>query len=250
MAKNESIYKEGVFCPSGFPEKQGMYSPKNEHDACGVGFICNLKGKKSHGIIKDALEILVRLTHRGASGSDPLTGDGAGILLQIPHNFYKRECEKLDIALPDALEYGTGLVFLPRDEAQRDACKKILEETVSAEGQKFLGWRKMPTVNQFIGKTAKASEPEIWQIFIGRGDGVKDEREFDRMLYVIRKVSENKIFKSDMADKVDFYIPTLTCRIIIYKGLLLPEQMEGYYTDLLAPAFVSALALVHQRYST
>lgn len=238
------------FCPSGFPEAQGMYDPQNEHDACGVGFICNLHGKKSHSIIKDALEILVRLTHRGASGSDPLTGDGAGILLQIPHNFYKRECAKIGIDLPAEHEYGTGLVFLPQDEAQRDACKKILEETVVAEGQKFLGWRKVPTVNQFIGKSAKASEPDIWQIFIGRGDSVQNEREFDRMLYVIRKVSENKIFKSDMANKEDFYVPTLTCRIIIYKGLLLPEQMEGYYTDLLDPEFVSALALVHQRYST
>jgi len=250
MAKNESIYKEGVFCPSDFPEAQGMYDPQNEHDACGVGFICNLHGKKSHDIIHHALEILIRLTHRGAAGADPLTGDGAGILLQIPHNFYKRECEKIDIALPDALEYGTGLVFLPQDEQQREQCKKILEETIAAEGQKFLGWRKVPTCNKFIGKTAKASEPDIWQIFIGRADSVKDEREFDRMLYIIRKVAENKIFKSDLTAKEDFYVPTLTCRIIIYKGLLLPEQMEEYYPDLLDPEFDSALALVHQRYST
>jgi len=250
MSNNESIIVENEFCPSGFPEAQGMYSPENEHDACGVGFICNLKGKKSHGIIKDALEILVRLTHRGASGSDPLTGDGAGILLQIPHNFYKRECEKIGIKLPGEHEYGTGLVFLPQDGQQREQCKQILEEAIDSEGQKLLGWRKVPTTNKFIGKTAKASEPDIWQIFIGRGKSVKDEREFDRMLYIIRKVAENTIFKSDMADKGSFYIPTLTCRIIIYKGLLLPEQMEGYYTDLLDPEFVSALALVHQRYST
>ena len=250
MSKMSADTKKNGFSPSGFPAKQGLYDPQNEHDACGVGFICNLHGKKSHDIIHHALEILVRLTHRGAAGSDPLTGDGAGILLQIPHNFYKREAKKLGIELPDPKAYGTGLVFLPQDEAQRDACKKILEETVASEGQKLLGWRKVPTCNKFIGKTAKASEPDIWQIFIGRSDAVKSEREFDRMLYIIRKVAENRIFKSDMADRNDFYIPTLTCRIIIYKGLLLPEQMEGYYTDLLDPEFESALALVHQRYST
>ncbi len=249
MTQNDSIDKK-EFCPTGFPEVQGMYDPQNEHDACGVGFICNLRGKKSHDIIHHALEILVRLTHRGAVGSDPLTGDGAGILLQIPHTFYKRECMKLGIELPAAKEYGTGLVFLPKDEAQRDQCKAILEQAVVDEEQKLLGWRKMPTNNSSIGKTAKASEPDIWQIFIGRGEAVKDEREFDRMLYIIRKVAENKIFKSDMPAKDDFYVPTLTCRIIIYKGLLLPEQMEEYYPDLLDPEFDSALALVHQRYST
>jgi glutamate synthase domain-containing protein 2/glutamate synthase domain-containing protein 1/glutamate synthase domain-containing protein 3 len=238
------------FCPTGFPAAQGLHDPKNEHDACGVGFICNLKGKKSHGIIKDALEILVRLTHRGAAGADPLTGDGAGILLQIPHGLYKRKCMGLGIDLPAPQEYGTGLVFLPQDEMQRGQCRKILEEAIESEGQKLLGWRKMPTNNANIGKTAKASEPKIWQVFIARGAGVKDEREFDRMLYIIRKVAENRIFKSDMPAKEDFYVPTLTCRIIIYKGLLLPEQMEEYYPDLLDPEFDSALALVHQRYST
>ncbi len=237
-------------CPSGFPAAQGLYDPGNEHDACGVGFICNLHGKRSHDIIHHALEILVRLTHRGAAGADPLTGDGAGILLQIPHNFYKRECMKLGIDLPGSKEYGTGLVFLPRDEAQRQQCKAILEESIASEGQKLLGWRQVPTNNQTIGKTAKASEPNIWQVFVGRGQGATDERSFDRKLYIIRKVAENRIFKSDLPARDDFYVPTLTCRIIIYKGLLLPEQMEDYYPDLLDPEFESALALVHQRYST
>ncbi len=250
MARNESNTIEKKFCPSGFPEAQGMYDPRNEHDACGVGFICNLHGKKSHDIIHKALEILVRLTHRGAAGADPLTGDGAGILLQIPHNFYKRECMSFGIDLPAPKEYGTGLIFLPQDEPQREQCKRILEEAIESEGQILLGWRKMPTNNKSIGNTAKASEPNIWQVFIGRSDAVKNEREFDRMLYIIRKVAENKIFKSDMSAKDDFYVPTLTCRIIIYKGLLLPEQMEEYYPDLLDPEFDSALALVHQRYST
>ncbi len=250
MASDATLIKENGFCPSGFPEQQGMYDPQNEHDACGVGFICNLHGKKSHDIIHHALEILVRLTHRGACGCDPLTGDGAGILLQIPHNFYKREAMKLGIDLPAAKKYGTGLVFLPKDEAQQAACKQILEEAVLAEGQTLLGWRKMPTNNANIGRTAKASEPDIWQIFIGRGKNATDERTFDRQLYIIRKVAENRIFKSDLSARNDFYIPTLTCRIIIYKGLLLPEQMEEYYPDLLDPEFESALALVHQRYST
>ena len=247
---NDLTEEKNAFCPSGFPDPQGLYHSENEHDNCGVGFICNLHGKKSHDIIHHALEILVRLTHRGAVGSDPLTGDGAGILLQIPHAFYKRECMKLGIDLPEPQAYGTGLVFLPRDEAQRAECMRIFEESIAAEGQKLLGWRDLPTNNGNIGKTAKASEPEIRQIFIGRGEDVEDERSFDRKLYVIRKVTENRIFKSDLSNKDDFYVPSLTCRIIIYKGLLLPEQMEEYYPDLLDPEFESALALVHQRFST
>jgi glutamate synthase domain-containing protein 2/glutamate synthase domain-containing protein 1/glutamate synthase domain-containing protein 3 len=236
--------------PKHFPKAQGLYHPQNEHDACGVGFICNLHGKKSHDIIHHALEILIRLTHRGASGSDPLTGDGAGILLQIPHKFYQKKCAELGIALPAEKEYGTGLVFLPQDKKDREACIKLLEEAVTAEGQKLLGWRTLPTNNSSIGKTAKKSEPYVMQIFIGRGEGITDDRTFDRMLYLIRKSAENKIFHSGIKNKDDFYIPTLTCRIIIYKGLLLPEQMEAYYPDLLDPEFESALALVHQRFST
>ncbi len=236
--------------PKGFPEAQGLYHPQNEHDACGVGFICNLHGKKSHDIIHKALEILVRLTHRGASGSDPLTGDGAGILLQIPHAFYKDKCTAIGIDLPAEQEYGTGLVFLPQDEAERTECIQTLEKAIEAEGQTLLGWRELPTDNSKIGEIAQSSEPAIMQIFIGRGEDITDERTFDRKLYLIRKTAENAIFKSEMKNRDDFYIPTLTCRIIIYKGLLLPEQMEHYYPDLLDPTFESALALVHQRFST
>ncbi len=236
--------------PKHFPAPQGMYHPQNEHDACGVGFICNLHGKKSHDIIHKALEILVRLTHRGAAGSDPLTGDGAGILLQIPHAFYKKKCAEIGIDLPAEQEYGTGLVFLPQEEADRTQCVSILEKAIKAEGQTLLGWRDLPTDNSKIGRIAKESEPHIRQVFIGRGRGSDDVRSFDRTLYLIRKAAENEIFNSDMASRDDFYIPTLTCRIIIYKGLLLPEQMEHYYPDLLDPDFESALALVHQRFST
>ncbi len=241
---------EQAVYPKGFPNAQGLYHPQNEHDACGVGFICNLHGKKSHDIIHKALEILVRLTHRGAAGSDPLTGDGAGILLQIPHAFYKDKCAEIGIELPAEKEYGTGLVFLPQDAAERTACIQTLEKAIAAEGQTLLGWRELPTDNAKIGEIAKESEPAMMQIFIGRGKGVTDERTFDRKLYLIRKAAENAIFNSEMKNKDDFYIPTLTCRIIIYKGLLLPEQMEHYYPDLLDPKFESALALVHQRFST
>jgi glutamate synthase domain-containing protein 2/glutamate synthase domain-containing protein 1/glutamate synthase domain-containing protein 3 len=241
---------EQAVYPKGFPDAQGLYHPQNEHDACGVGFICNLHGKKSHDIIHKALEILVRLTHRGAAGSDPLTGDGAGILLQIPHTFYKEKCAEIGIGLPAEKEYGTGLVFLPQDAAERAACIQSLEKAIESEGQTLLGWRELPTNNAKIGAIAKESEPAMMQIFIGRGNGVTDERTFDRKLYLIRKTAENAIFHSEMKNKDDFYIPTLTCRIIIYKGLLLPEQMEHYYPDLLDPKFESALALVHQRFST
>lgn len=236
--------------PARYPEPQGLYHSQNEHDACGVGFICNLHGKKSHDIIHHALEILVRLTHRGACGCDPYTGDGAGILLQIPHNFYKKKCAEIGFELPPEKEYGTGLVFLPQDDAERNECIRILEQAIEAEGQTLLGWRELPTDNSNIGRIAKESEPRMMQIFIGRGDGIEDERAFDRKLYLIRKTAENEIFRSDLKQRDDFYIPTLTCRIIIYKGLLLPEQMEGYYPDLLDPEFESALALVHQRFST
>ncbi|QHI69369.1 glutamate synthase large subunit [Tichowtungia aerotolerans] len=242
--------KNSTAQPKHFPNPQGLYHPQNEHDACGVGFICNLHGKKSHDIIHHALEILVRLTHRGAAGSDPLTGDGAGILLQIPHAFYKEQCAEIGIKLPGEKEYGTGLVFLPQDEAERAQCIQTLEKAIESEGQTLLGWRELPTDNSGIGHIARKSEPAMMQIFIGRGEGITDERTFDRKLYLIRKTAENAIFHSDMVNKDDFYIPTLTCRIIIYKGLLLPEQMEHYYPDLLDPKFESALALVHQRFST
>ncbi|MFM1548119.1 MAG: glutamate synthase large subunit [Lentisphaeria bacterium] len=233
-----------------FPPPQGMYSPANEHDACGVGFICNLKGEKSHGIIEKALEILVNLTHRGACGCDAKTGDGAGILIQLPHQFLQNACGGIGIPLPDVGEYGMGFVFLPQDDEQRQYCIEQFEQVVRAEGQDFLGWRDITPDNTVIGDVARLAEPRLRQIFIGRGTGLADEAAFERKLYVIRRVMENAIAGSELPDKQAFYIPSLSCRTVAYKGLLLADQVERYYTDLRDPDMASALALVHQRYST
>lgn len=229
---------------------QGLYSPEFEHDACGVGLICNLKGQKSHGLIHKALEILVNLTHRGATGCDPLTGDGAGILFQIPHKFFKSTCANEGINIPEQGNYGAGLVFLPENEKERTWCMAKLEDIVKAQGQEFLGWRKVPVNNAVIGQTARDVEPEIMQVFIGRESGIVDETAFERKLYVIRKLIENAVRNSDMEQKSYFHIPSLSCRTMVYKGLLLADQMEPFYADLANPDMESALALVHQRYST
>ncbi len=228
----------------------GLYSPVYEHDACGVGLICNLKGEKSHDLIHKALEILVNLTHRGATGSDPKTGDGAGILFQIPHQFFSARCAQLGIRIPDAGEYGAGLVFLPTDAAQRAACEQWFADAIRSQGQVLLGWRDVPRDNRPIGRTARDVEPCIRQIFIGRGKGVKDADQFERKLYVIRKIMERTMRDSDLPQKKFFHMPSLSCRTLVYKGLLLADQIEAYYPDLADPLLTSGLALVHQRYST
>ncbi len=230
--------------------KQGLYDPFYEHDACGAGFVCNMKGEKSHAIIEKGLEILVNLTHRGACGCDPNTGDGAGLLLQLPHEFFKKKSEELSIALPDVQEYGVGMVFSPRDPKQRNFCVQLFEDVVRREGQVFLGWRDVPTDNTPIGETAKHVEPVIRQIFIGRGKEIKTTDQFERKLYVIRKVMENAIRNSDLTEKASFYIPSLSCRTIVYKGLLLATQIQTYFPDLADSSMKSRLAMVHQRYST
>ncbi len=232
------------------PKPQGLYDPSFEHDACGVGFICRLNGEQSHDVIHKALEILVNLTHRGACGCDPKTGDGAGILMQVPHAFLKQQCSQLGVRLPDPGEYGAGMVFLPRDARQRRRCVDLFEQIVRREGQKLLGWREVPTDNTPIGETAKHVEPVIRQILIGRGKGMADANAFERKLYVIRKVVERAIRESDMPERGHFYIPSLSHRTMCYKGLLLADQIETFYPDLTDPTMVSALALVHQRYST
>ncbi|MFQ6047785.1 MAG: glutamate synthase large subunit [Phycisphaerae bacterium] len=232
------------------PARQGLYHPQFERDACGVGFICRLDGRKSHDIVRKALQILVNLTHRGATGCDPKTGDGAGILMQLPHAFLKDRCAELDIRLPDVQEYGVGMVFLPPDPAQRAYCVDLFEQVVQAEAQRLLGWRDVPTDSSPIGQTAKRVQPVIRQIFIGRGRAIKDARAFERKLYVIRKVMERAIRQSDLPEKKFFYIPSLSCNTLVYKGLLLADQIETFYPDLADPTMVSGLALVHQRYST
>ncbi|AAU91702.1 glutamate synthase, large subunit [Methylococcus capsulatus str. Bath] len=232
------------------PYKQGLYDPRHEHDACGVGFIAHIKGKKSHDIILQGLEILKNLTHRGAVGADPLAGDGAGILLQLPDAFLRKECAKLGITLPEAGHYGVGMLFLPRDAQKRRSCEEILTQYVTAEGQTVLGWRDVPVDNTGIGETVKAVEPFIRQVFIGRGTGCADQNAFERKLFVIRKQAENAIRDGQLAGDGMFYLPSLSSRTIVYKGMLLADQVGSYYLDLRDESLVSALALVHQRFST
>ncbi len=235
--------------PQGPPPGQGLYDPANEHDACGVGFVVNIRGEKSHLIVRSGLEILVNLTHRGACGCDPLTGDGAGILTQIPHEFFVAKAAELGITLPAAGEYGIGVVFLPCEAQERAICEAEFEKAVAEEGQVFLGWRDVPVNNGVLGRTAQAVEPTIRQFFVARGKDTPADM-FEWKLFVIRKLQANAIANSDLSQKQYNYTPSLSSRTIIYKGLLLADQVEPFYHDLADERFVSALALVHQRYST
>jgi len=234
---------------TGLPPKQGLYDPAQEHDACGVGFVVNIRGEKSHQIVRSGLEILVNLTHRGACGCDPLTGDGAGILTQIPHEFFVAKAAELGITLPAQGDYGVGTVFLPRDEDERRHCEACFEEIVAEEGQIFLGWRDVPIDNSVLGPTARDVEPMIRQVFIARGENTAADM-LEWKLFVIRKRHANEIANSHLQQKDYCYVPSLSSRVIIYKGLLLAEQVETFYADLADERFISALALVHQRYST
>ncbi|MBK9131875.1 MAG: glutamate synthase large subunit [Gammaproteobacteria bacterium] len=227
-----------------------MYDPRNEHDACGVGFIAHIKGGKSHTIVRQGLQILENLTHRGAVGADPLAGDGAGILIQIPDAFLRAECAARGVTLPPAGEYGVGMIFLPQDAKTRAACEALIERTVIAEGQRVLGWRDVPTDNSVFGAGVRAVEPFVRQVFIGRGPAASDDTTFERKLFVIRKVVENSVRTSGWNDCGRFYIPSLSCRTLVYKGMLLANQVDAYYKDLGDGRLVSALALVHQRFST
>ncbi len=232
------------------PGKQGLYDPCHEHDACGVGFVASIAGTKSHDIIQKGLQVLQNLTHRGACGCDPLTGDGAGVLMQVPDEFLRKEARQLHIELPAAGEYGVGMVFLPRDVGERNICEGVFEKTIREEGQRLLGWRTVPTDPEACGPLARRLLPEIRQVFIGRGRGIKDSDQLERKLYVIRKVVENAVQRAGLRDSETFYIPSLSSRTLAYKGLLLPEQIPQFYADLRDPTMTSALALVHQRFST
>jgi len=230
--------------------RRGLYDPRFEHDACGIGLICHIKGRKSHAIIQDGLKILVNLSHRGACGCDETTGDGAGILMQMPHKFLRNGCERIGIGLPKEKHYGCGLVFLPRDDDQRRLCMHRFEEVIRQEDQQFLGWRRMPVDSSALGLLARQREPVIQQIFIGRGPGITDTAHFERKLLVIRKVMERFVRESGLSQASFFHIPSLSCRTLVYKGMLLADQIQAYFPDLSHPDMVSALALVHQRYST
>jgi len=235
--------------PPGFPPPQGLYTPANEHDACGLGFVANIKGVKSHDIIQKGLEILINLTHRGACGCDPETGDGAGILIQIPHQFFVRECDRIGFKLPEPGCYGVGMVFLPVDRQQRLICEGILERIAREEGLSTLGWRDTPIDPNAIGRHARASQPYIEQIFIQSAAGMPQD-ELERRLYIIRKRAESEISGLTIHEKNFFYIPSLSSRTIVYKGLLLAPQIANFYGELNDPDCRSALALVHQRFST
>ncbi|WP_420105276.1 glutamate synthase-related protein [Herbaspirillum huttiense] len=230
---------------------QGLYDPANEHDACGVGFIAHIKGKKTHSIVDQGLLILKNLDHRGAVGADPLMGDGAGILIQIPDQYYREEMAKQGVDLPPPGEYGVGMVFLPKENASRIACEQEIERAVLAEGQIVLGWRDVPVDRDMpMSPTVREKEPVIRQIFIGRGPDVMVTDALERKLYVIRKSSGHAIQALNLLHGKEFFVPSMSARTVVYKGLLLADQVGVYYKDLQDERCVSALALVHQRFST
>ncbi|MBF0460419.1 MAG: glutamate synthase large subunit [Magnetococcales bacterium] len=238
---------------NGLPDKQGLYDPLFEHDACGVGFVADISGKKSHDIIHMALEVLVNLTHRGATGADPLTGDGAGLLMQLPDAFLRAQCKRLRINLPPEGQYGVGMIFLPKDPNLQESYRRHVEQTITDEGQRLLGWRPVPiSPDARIGYTAKASEPAIAQVFIGQGitpDHV-DELWLERKLFIIRRRIENALLGYSKEDIKSFHIASMSTRTLLYKGMFLADQVAAYYPDLSEPTMVSAFAMVHQRYST
>ncbi len=232
------------------PQRQGLYDPANEHDACGVGFVAHIRNQNSHAIVEQGLKILENLTHRGAVGADPKAGDGAGILLQIPETFLREEMAKQGVTLPPAGEYGVGMVFLPRESASRIACEEEIERAVRAEGQVLLGWRDVPVDNSVLGESVRVIEPVTRQVFIGRGPDVFVTDALERKLYIIRKRSGHAIQALKLKHGKEFYVPSFSARTIVYKGLLLADQVGNYFLDLKDARFVSALALVHQRFST
>ncbi|MGA9118050.1 MAG: glutamate synthase central domain-containing protein, partial [Bacteroidota bacterium] len=226
-----------------------LYDPRNEHDACGLGFVVNMRGEKSHDIVTQGIDILINLTHRGASGSDPETGDGAGVTIQIPHEFFLKECKQFGFSLPSPGEYGVGMIFLPVEPQPRLQCEGIFDRIVQEENLTVIGWRDTPIDANAIGRIARASQPYIEQIFIRRSSELSADQ-FERKLYVVRKRIETEIAVSDIKDKEFFYIPSLSSRTIVYKGLLLAPQIDRFYSDLSDPDTTSALCLVHQRFST
>ncbi|MCK9990791.1 MAG: glutamate synthase-related protein [Rugosibacter sp.] len=233
-----------------FPQRQGLYDPLREHDACGVGFVAHIKNVKSHTIVQQGLNILSNLEHRGATGYDPLLGDGAGILLQLPDLFLREEALKQDIALPGAGEYACGNIFLPQSVNGRSACESVMARVIHEEGQHFLGWRDVPRDNSGLAQAAKDIEPVVRQVFIGQGGQCADQAAFERKLFVIRKRVEHEVRRLRLADVKQFYITSLSSRTIVYKGMLLAEQVGSYFLDLQDERLVSAIALVHQRFST
>ncbi len=234
----------------GLPHTQGLYDPENERDACGVGFVANIKNRKSHDIIEQGLLILKNLDHRGATGYDPLLGDGAGILIQMPDTLLREEAAKLGITLPAVGDYACGTVFLPQSANGCAACESVVARIIHEEGLSFLGWRDLPRDSGILADAARAIEPQMRQVFIARPDTVADQTAFERKLFVVRKRVEHAVRALKLADVKQFYIPSLSSRTLVYKGMLLAHQVGEYFADLADPRATSALALVHQRFST
>ncbi|MDS4041143.1 MAG: glutamate synthase large subunit, partial [Candidatus Competibacter sp.] len=232
------------------PSTEGLYDPRNEHDSCGIGFVVDIKNRKSHQPIRQGLEILANLSHRGAVGADPLAGDGAGILLQIPDAFLRAECSRLGIDLPSPGEYAVGMIFLPRDAHARALSEAALQTCAAAEGQMVLGWRDVPTDNSCLGHSVRPTEPVVRQVFIRRGANCPDGDAFERKLFVTRKQTHHAIWNRDLPGRQQFYVASLSSRTIVYKGMILARNISVYYPELRDPRLESALALVHQRFST
>jgi glutamate synthase (NADPH/NADH) large chain len=232
------------------PQRQGLYDPENERDACGVGFVAHIKNQKSHAIIEQGLKILENLEHRGATGYDPLLGDGAGILIQIPDQFLREEMARQNVVLPPVGMYGVGMVFLPRGDASRRSCEAVIERAIRYEGQVLLGWRDVPVDNSGLAQAAKDIEPVIRQVFIAPGPGITDTDALERKLYILRKAIGHSIQAQKLPDGKMFYVPSMSARTVVYKGMLLANQVGTYYRDLQDPRAVSAMALAHQRFST
>ncbi|KOS00290.1 MULTISPECIES: glutamate synthase large subunit [Paenibacillus] len=236
---------------TGLPPKQGLYDPQFEKDACGMGFVAHIKGKPSHDIVSQALTMLVNMEHRGGQGSEPNSGDGAGIMIQVPHLFFQEEAERLGFKLPKAGHYGVGMLFVSNDPKVREVHEQKLRDIIVDEGQNCLGFRDVPTYDEMLGKSAKAAKPGVRQVFIGRSSDLKEELDFERKLYVIRKRAELAIrYNQEDENGESFYIPSLSCRKVVYKGMLTTEQVGKFYLDLQDERVTSAIALVHSRFST
>ncbi len=236
---------------TGLPRKQGLYDPRFEHDACGLGLVVNISGKKSNQIVRQALTVLANMTHRGARGAEPNTGDGAGILIQVPHAFLHRKAERHGYSLPEPGHYGVGMVFLPKDVTHRRAIEIHFEKIVASEGQRVLGWRTVKVNNEALGHTARRAEPKMRMIFIARHPSIADDLAFERKLYIIRKRAENEIrYGGVMEGGEFFYIASLSHKTLIYKGMFVSDQLEGYFHDLAEPDLETSMALVHSRFST
>jgi glutamate synthase domain-containing protein 1 len=234
------------------PPAQGLYDPRFEHDACGVGFICHMKGKASHAIVSDALLMLENMNHRGACGCEVDSGDGAGLLVKTPDAFLRAKCQELGFALPSPGDYGVGMLFLSQDAALRQACEREFEKVATAYGLRIIGWRDVPVDGWNVGPKPKRSEPKIRQVFVGMGNTFLSQAEFERRLYLVRQVAENSIEFGDLPAQAreDFYICSLSINRLVYKGMLTANQLRQYFRDLQDSNFASPLAMVHSRFST